>query len=49
MDVDAPRGLLRFFSEMEDPRMDRTKLHALGDILAITMCRDLRSRRMDRD
>ena len=38
MDVDAPRGLLRFFSEMEDPRMDRTKRHSLGDILAITIC-----------
>ncbi len=38
MDVDAPRGLLRFFSELEDPRMDRTKLHSLADILAITIC-----------
>ncbi len=38
MDVDAPRGLLRFFDELEDPRMDRTKLHSLGDILFITLC-----------
>ncbi len=38
MDVDAPRGLLRFFNELVDPRMDRTKLHSLGDILAITIC-----------
>ena len=38
MDVDAPRGLLRFFAELEDPRMDRTKLHSLGDILFITLC-----------
>jgi predicted transposase YbfD/YdcC len=38
MDVDAPRGLLRCFDEMEDPRMDRTKHHSLGDILFITIC-----------
>jgi len=24
MDVEAPRGLLRFFDEIQDPRMDRT-------------------------
>lgn len=38
MDVEAPRGLLRFFDELQDPRMDRTKLHALSDILVITIC-----------
>lgn len=38
MDVEAPRGLLRFFEELEDPRMDRTKLHSLSDILIITIC-----------
>ena len=38
MDVEAPRGLLRFFDELEDPRMDRTKRHSLGDILVITIC-----------
>jgi predicted transposase YbfD/YdcC len=38
MDVGAPRGLLRFFDELEDPRVERTKLHALGDILFITIC-----------
>ena len=38
MNVEAPRGLLRFFEELEDPRMDRTKLHALSDILVITIC-----------
>jgi len=38
MDVGATRGLLRFFAELEDPRMDRTKLHLLSDILAITIC-----------
>lgn len=38
MDVEAPRGLLRFFEELEDPRMERTKLHSLSDILVITIC-----------
>lgn len=38
MDVEAPRGLLRFFNEIRDPRMDRTKLHLLPDMLVITLC-----------
>lgn len=38
MDVGAPRGLLRFFDELEDPRVERTKLHALSDIMFITLC-----------
>ncbi len=38
MDVNAPVGLLRAFSELKDPRMDRTKRHSLGDILAIAIC-----------
>ena len=38
MDVEAPRGLLRFFDEIQDPRMDRTKLHLLSDMLVITLC-----------
>ncbi len=38
MDVEAPRGLLRFFDEVEDPRVERTKLHALSDIMFITLC-----------
>lgn len=38
MDADAPRGLLRAFSEVKDPRMNRTKRHSLGDILAIAIC-----------
>jgi len=38
MDVGAPRGLLRVFDELEDPRLDRTKLHRLSDILTITLC-----------
>ncbi len=38
MDVEAPRGLLRFFDDVEDPRMNRTKRHLLADILGITIC-----------
>lgn len=38
MDVEASRRLLRFFDDLEDPRMDRTKLHSLSDILFITLC-----------
>jgi predicted transposase YbfD/YdcC len=38
MDVGAPRGLLRFFDGLEDPRLDRTKLHSLSDILFISLC-----------
>jgi predicted transposase YbfD/YdcC len=38
MDVEAPRGLLRFFDDVEDPRMNRTKRHLLTDILGITIC-----------
>ncbi len=38
MNVEAPCGLLRFFDELEDPRMERTKMHALSDILVITIC-----------
>jgi predicted transposase YbfD/YdcC len=38
MDSRAPRGLLRYFAELPDPRMNRTKRHLLGDILTITIC-----------
>ena len=37
MDVEAPRGLLRYFELLEDPRMQRTRLHSLYDILTITI------------
>ena len=37
MDAEAPRGLLRVFDELEDPRVERNKLHRLSDILAITL------------
>ena len=38
MDVEAPRGLLRLWEEVEDPRVERTKLHRLSDILVIALC-----------
>jgi predicted transposase YbfD/YdcC len=38
MDVDAPCGLLRAFAQLKDPRVNRTKRHALPDILAIAIC-----------
>lgn len=37
MDVEASRGLLRFFDGLEDPRMERTRLHSLSDILFIAI------------
>ena len=42
MNVDAPRGLLRYFDELPDPRMDRTKRHLLGDIITIAICAVIR-------
>jgi predicted transposase YbfD/YdcC len=38
MDVGASRGVLRILGQVEDPRMNRTKLHSLTDILFITLC-----------
>jgi predicted transposase YbfD/YdcC len=38
MDVEAPRGLLRYFNELKDSRMERTKRHTLTDILTIAIC-----------
>ena len=38
MEADAPRGLLRAFAELKDPRMNRTRLHSLTDILTIAIC-----------
>ena len=38
MDVNAPSGLLRAFAGLKDPRVNRTKRHSLGDILAIAIC-----------
>jgi predicted transposase YbfD/YdcC len=38
MEVDAAGGLLRAFSQLEDPRMNRTKHHSLSDILTLALC-----------
>lgn len=37
MDAAASRGVLRYFDRIDDPRMDRTKLHRLPDILTLTL------------
>src|SRR4051812_25204467 len=31
-------SIARYFAGLPDPRIDRTKKHSLGDILAITLC-----------
>jgi len=31
-------GILPFFDDLKDPRVERTKLHSLKDILALTIC-----------
>jgi len=38
MDVEAPQALLRLFDQVEDPRVERCKLHRLTDILVIALC-----------
>ncbi len=38
MDVNAPRGILRFFTGMEDPRAKQGRRHELLDILVISIC-----------
>jgi len=38
MDVGASRGVLRILGQVEDPRVNRTKLHSLTDILFVTLC-----------
>ncbi|MDZ7922578.1 MAG: ISAs1 family transposase [Marinagarivorans sp.] len=35
---DHPIDLVKYFSSIEDPRIDRQKLHALPDILFIVFC-----------
>jgi len=37
MDAKAPRDLFACFDQLPDPRMDRTRLHRLDDILAISL------------
>ena len=38
MDVEAPRGLLGVLEELEDPRMEQSKLYRLSDLPVITLC-----------
>ncbi len=38
MSVTAPGSLLEHFADLTDPRVDRTKLHQLLDVLVIAMC-----------
>lgn len=38
MDAHNPRDLFACFASLPDPRMDRTKLHRLDDIMAIAIC-----------
>ncbi len=38
MEVNASKSPLRVFRQVEDPRIDRTKMHSLYDILVITLC-----------
>jgi len=38
MDVKAPRGFMRILGQIEDPRIDRAKMHSLLDILVISLC-----------
>jgi len=38
MSATSPRGLLAHFADLTDPRVERTKLHQLLDILVIAMC-----------
>ena len=35
---DAPISILEQFSQLEDPRVDRTKRHKLTDVIAIAIC-----------
>ena len=35
---DQELGFLRYFAELPDPRVDRTKKHTLSDILGVTLC-----------
>lgn len=35
---DQEPGFVRYFAALPDPRVNRTKKHALGDILGVTLC-----------
>jgi predicted transposase YbfD/YdcC len=36
--IDAPRGVLRYFSTMDDPRVNHGKRHDLMDMIVIALC-----------
>lgn len=38
MSVTVPGSLLEYFADLTDPRVERTKLHQLLDVLVIAMC-----------
>lgn len=42
MSVAAPGSLLGHFADLTDPRVERTKLHQLLDVLVIAMCATIR-------
>lgn len=35
---DVPLSILEQFSQLKDPRVDRTKRHKLTDVIAIAIC-----------
>ncbi len=38
MKLQPKKSIYEYFSELEDPRVDRTKHHKLIDIITITIC-----------
>ncbi|MDI6781047.1 MAG: ISAs1 family transposase, partial [bacterium] len=36
--IDTSKGIVAHFSDLTDPRIDRTKLHLLMDIVVIAIC-----------
>ena len=38
MDVDAPKGPLRYFAQLPDPRVNRRRRHLLPDIVTVAIC-----------
>ena len=38
MDKQVGGGLIEYFGDMADPRIDRTKRHKLVDIIVIAIC-----------
>ena len=38
MDVDAPKGPLRYFAQLPDPRVNRRRRHLLPDLVTVALC-----------